>query len=181
MIKYLPNFLSIVRLVISVPLLMVACWHQRVWFLVLLVIGKITDVLDGMIARKYNCTSELGSKLDSYADIAFDLSSFASFFVVEPLVYRGYELYWFLAFGSLALAWVVGLLTTGRLVILHLYTNKLFGVLYTTYLFLSVIWPPVYWILYLSVLAGIIASMEQVAIFVKYGKSVDVERVSFWE
>lgn len=40
-------------------------------FLVIYTICGITDVLDGFVARKFNITSELGSKLDSVSDLVF--------------------------------------------------------------------------------------------------------------
>ena len=42
---------------------------MKLYFLLVYIFCGITDILDGFIARKINATSELGSKLDSFADM----------------------------------------------------------------------------------------------------------------
>jgi CDP-diacylglycerol--glycerol-3-phosphate 3-phosphatidyltransferase len=44
-------------------------FNQPVLFFILYIIGGMTDVLDGYVARLTNTQSELGAKLDSVADI----------------------------------------------------------------------------------------------------------------
>ncbi len=67
--QHLPNLLSLVRLVVTPPLLigaMVA--DSRAWFFGLLCIAWLTDALDGWLARRFNVESDLGRMLDSWAD-----------------------------------------------------------------------------------------------------------------
>ena len=65
-----PNFLSSFRMGL-VPVLLLLAWEGLgKWFLLFLVVSLITDIADGFIARRFNATSELGAKLDSWADFA---------------------------------------------------------------------------------------------------------------
>lgn len=69
MAKYVPNMLSIFRILLSV-LLIPLYPVDYIFIFVYLTIG-VTDVLDGLIARKFGYVSELGAKLDSIADLIF--------------------------------------------------------------------------------------------------------------
>lgn len=65
----IPNIITSIRILGAVLLLFVPAFE--VAFFVIFTISGITDALDGFIARKFNATSELGSKLDSIADLLF--------------------------------------------------------------------------------------------------------------
>ena len=66
-LHYLPNFITSLRIVGAFCLIFTVPFSTA--FFVLFAFTGITDVLDGFIARKTGSTSELGSKLDSAADI----------------------------------------------------------------------------------------------------------------
>jgi CDP-diacylglycerol--glycerol-3-phosphate 3-phosphatidyltransferase len=66
----LPNLLSLFRL-LSVPVLLALAAHGlHRPFLVLLVLGLMSDGVDGYLARRWNQHSDLGARLDSWADMA---------------------------------------------------------------------------------------------------------------
>jgi cardiolipin synthase (CMP-forming) len=65
-----PNFLSSLRLGLAPVLLFLAWDGLAQLFLVFLVTSLLTDAADGFIARRFNATSEIGAKLDSWADFA---------------------------------------------------------------------------------------------------------------
>lgn len=65
----IPNLLSLLRLCM-IPLLM---WlylekQEYLWTAVVVVLSGATDVVDGIIARKFNMVSDLGKALDPVAD-----------------------------------------------------------------------------------------------------------------
>lgn len=62
------NWLSIYRLMIAPYLILLVFKDERIVFATLLLISFITDILDGIIARKFNLRSNLGSQLDSAGD-----------------------------------------------------------------------------------------------------------------
>ena len=69
--KHIPNILSASRIALCLPLLMVDAMTLTFWGLYL--IGGITDMLDGFLARKWGVKSKFGARLDSLADFVFVL------------------------------------------------------------------------------------------------------------
>ena len=69
-----PNLLSCVRLSF-VPCLLWLAWngYSRTFF-ICLIISVVTDAVDGYLARRLNQTTNLGAKLDSWADMSTQLS-----------------------------------------------------------------------------------------------------------
>lgn len=67
--KYIANIITGIRIVISVVLLF--CPVLSSAFIILYITAGITDMADGTVARKTGTVSELGSKLDTVADIVF--------------------------------------------------------------------------------------------------------------
>ena len=73
-IKNIPNMLTLTR-IISTPIIVILLFlKQYIIALILAIIGAITDMLDGKIARKYNVVSVKGAKLDDIADKLFAIS-----------------------------------------------------------------------------------------------------------
>ncbi len=72
MIKYIPNILTILRILL-VP---VFIWYfffanvpgSLIWAVAIFIIAEFTDYLDGKIARKYNVISNFGKVMDPLAD-----------------------------------------------------------------------------------------------------------------
>jgi cardiolipin synthase (CMP-forming) len=67
-LKSLPNALSATRLVLLVPLWVLAFRGEIAAVGWLLVVAGATDVLDGWLARRLGATSAFGAQLDSLAD-----------------------------------------------------------------------------------------------------------------
>ena len=65
----IPNLLSLVRLAM-IPLLLWLYLEKReyLWTAVVVVLSGATDIVDGIIARKYDLISDLGKALDPVAD-----------------------------------------------------------------------------------------------------------------
>ena len=69
--KQIPNLLSMSRIVLCLPLLMVDAITMPFWILYL--IAGLTDMLDGFLARRWRVESKFGARLDSLADFVFVL------------------------------------------------------------------------------------------------------------
>lgn len=69
-----PNWISVGRLVCAPALLLVAWQEATASFLTLFGLGLVSDVADGAIARRYELESELGARLDQWADFALWLA-----------------------------------------------------------------------------------------------------------
>ena len=70
--KRIPNILSVSRIVLGLPLLLVEVMTMPFW--VLYAIAGITDMLDGFLARRWGVESKFGARLDSLADFVFVLA-----------------------------------------------------------------------------------------------------------
>ncbi|MCL2363865.1 MAG: CDP-alcohol phosphatidyltransferase family protein [Defluviitaleaceae bacterium] len=73
--KYIPNALSIARIVIAAILLPGALFGfipaLETFFMVLYITAGLTDLFDGPLARRYNPGSKMGANLDGTADYIF--------------------------------------------------------------------------------------------------------------
>lgn len=70
MIDKIPNLLSGFRLVAAPFMLYLSWMGLRKTFLALLVLSLLSDAIDGFIARRLYVSSDIGSKLDSWGDLA---------------------------------------------------------------------------------------------------------------
>ena len=67
--KHLANLVTGCRILCGIGLLFYQVFSPSFWVLYLL--GGLTDMVDGTIARKLNSATGFGSKLDSAADLVF--------------------------------------------------------------------------------------------------------------
>lgn len=65
--RYVANIISISRIVLLIMLFFT--FNNIILFVSIYLVCGFSDVLDGYIARKTNTQSELGAKLDSFADL----------------------------------------------------------------------------------------------------------------
>src|SRR5437762_1284425 len=61
--KWLPNTLSISRIILAFPIALLAYKQNWVWAFVLLITGCFTDFIDGIIAKKINAQTDFGKKI----------------------------------------------------------------------------------------------------------------------
>lgn len=64
----IPNVLSFARLVLLAPIVWLLMEEKRLPALVLMVLGALSDSLDGYIARRWNQCSDLGRVMDPFID-----------------------------------------------------------------------------------------------------------------
>lgn len=163
-IKYVPNTLSIIRGFIAVILVLDALdGRTSPWFVTAFIIASVTDMLDGPIARRFNVTTTLGSKLDS----SIDAILFGGIVYCVWLVHREtVSLFWIpiLIVGITQLtSWAISLIKYGKLTCYHSYVAKfwtftislavvlLFGFNYAGFFFWT------------AIICGIISNLEDMA------------------
>lgn len=85
----LPNLLSAFR-ILSVPALLMLAWHgERTPFLVLFGLGLLSDVLDGVLARRLGVVTDFGARLDQWGDFAlWGCLPFAAWWLWPEIVRR---------------------------------------------------------------------------------------------
>ena len=80
--RNVPNILSLARLLVTVPLVVLILINTPtayLWATALFVLGSITDTLDGRIARRYKLVSNLGVFLDLTADKVYVAAALVAF------------------------------------------------------------------------------------------------------
>ena len=68
MIKHVPNTLTIIRFFLIPAILYFIFTEQYIAAFIMLTVSGLTDVLDGIIARKFNCITNFGKLIDPLAD-----------------------------------------------------------------------------------------------------------------
>jgi CDP-diacylglycerol--glycerol-3-phosphate 3-phosphatidyltransferase len=74
-IRHLPNLLSLLRLVLSLPLVLMPP-HSPVFYAIYIYCG-LSDAIDGPLARRLGVDDATGALMDSLADFAFFLAILA--------------------------------------------------------------------------------------------------------
>ena len=72
----IPNILTVLRLLLVIPLVMLLLAEEYAIALTVFVIAGLSDGLDGLLAKKYGWTSRFGSIADPLADKLLMVSSF---------------------------------------------------------------------------------------------------------
>ncbi|MDD6245401.1 MAG: CDP-alcohol phosphatidyltransferase family protein [Firmicutes bacterium] len=123
----IPNMLSILRMLGTLALVFVQ--PVTLPFFVIYTLCGVSDVLDGWIARATDSTSELGSRLDSAADLMFYVVMMLR--ILPELVKRLPQDIWYWVGGILLLRaglYLTVALRFHRFSAVHTYLNKLTGV-----------------------------------------------------
>lgn len=157
---YIVNALTIYRAVAAFFLLgFIIAGHDEA-FKWLLAFSFFTDAIDGVLARKYEVSSVMGSRIDSIADDLTILMAIIGVFIFKPGFMRQ-EIIWFILLFSLyGLQTTLSFVRYGRISSFHTYLAKLASVLQGTFLILIFFLP--YWPLKLFHVAAIITMLDLV-------------------
>lgn len=68
MLKYIPNILTLLRLILIAPIVVAISTEHFIIAIIFLALSGLTDVLDGAIARKFNLITDFGKLIDPFAD-----------------------------------------------------------------------------------------------------------------
>lgn len=85
MLKYIPNTLTFIRLLLIAPFLLCLYKQQYAYAFYIFLVAGFTDCLDGWLARHFNWKSFFGSFLDPLADKLLVTSSFVSLALIGAL------------------------------------------------------------------------------------------------
>ena len=120
------NIITGCRMLFSILLFFVTAFSP--WFYSLYLICGVTDMVDGAIARKTNTVSELGSRLDTLADLLFTAVCLVK---LLPAVELPPWLWLWIAViaGIKAVNFLSGFLLQGKFVAEHTIMNKTAGLL----------------------------------------------------
>lgn len=106
-IKHVPNLLSIIRLLLVPVFVYLMLTKKTVVAVVVFILSGVTDILDGYIARKNNCISNLGKVLDPLADKLMQFSAFICLWISELVPFWMPVLYFVKELATAIGAWAV--------------------------------------------------------------------------
>src|SRR5207247_7948668 len=159
----LPNLLSSVRLIL-VPVVLTLAWLGRSQaFLVCLIASLITDAADGILARRLRQTTEIGAKLDSWADFITCLALPLCAWWLRPDVIREQAFYLGAGIFFYLAATVVGFLKFKVLTSYHTWGAKLSALLLAAGALLIFAGGPG-WVFRFIIPIVVLTSIEEIAI-----------------
>lgn len=156
----IPNILSLYRIVIFPFILFLIISKRDQLFIVFLLINLFTDILDGFIARRFNMQTEIGAKLDSYADIGTYILAFLGVFIFKWDVIKPDKLILIIFFTFYCTTLLYALIKFKRPASLHLYLFKTTGYLQGTFIGVLFLIGYFQWLFYLALCVGILACIE---------------------
>ncbi len=163
----LPNAISFYRLIMFPVILGLALAGNEKWFVILVSVSLVSDILDGSIARVFNLQTKFGAGLDNLADIGtYILALYGLFrFRWEPVEPHGWLLYLFLS--VFVLSYIVAFVRFGKIPGLHLYSAVSAGYLQGIFFFVLFVWGFYPWLYYLAVGWGVIAYTEKILVLLR--------------
>ncbi len=164
----IPNTLSMIRL-LGVPLLFwLVRFDTSAWFIGWFIFLGLTDYLDGMLARRWNQTSEFGAMMDAIGDVAYYLAAAWFLIYLFPEYLAPNIPYIIFLLVIFAVSLMVAKLKAGSLKFVHTHLSRLSGVL-VFFGFLASFYMDTTWVIRAVVLVYTLAFIEICAMFWIYG------------
>ena len=160
----IPNLISSYRLLVFPLILHFILAGNEKLFAIFLIINLLSDIIDGFIARRFHMETELGARLDSFADNLTYVLGFIGLFVFKMEDLRPHLVSFIIFIGILALTVIVSLIKFMKFPSFHLYWTKIGGYIHGAFficVFTLGFYTPFY---YLVIIWGIIGAIEHIAI-----------------
>lgn len=163
----IPNLLSLYRLLVFPLILFMAVTGREDWFVILLCISLVSDILDGSIARYLKLQTNFGAALDNLADIFTYAMALLGLFIfkwneIEP---HAWILYLFLS--VFVLSYIISFYRFGKIPGLHLYSAVSAGYIQGIFFFVLFVFGFYPWLYYLAIGWGAIAYIEKIMVLLK--------------
>lgn len=163
----IPNFISLYRLLVFPVILIMALTGREQWFVVLLCISLVSDVLDGNIARIFKLQTNFGAALDNLADICTYAMAILGLVIFKWSQIQPHSWILFLFLGVFALSYVVSFARFRKIPGLHLYSAVSAGYAQSIFFFILFVFGFYPWMLYVVASWGILAYTEKIIILFK--------------
>lgn len=165
--KTIPYLLVATRFILS-PIIVLLAYlkgeDSRFLILVLMYFGLLTDIFDGIIARKVGVSSEKLRRLDSQTDLIFWLSlGLAAYFLSPQLIkneWKGIALLFIME----GLCYIISWLKFGKETCTHAWLSKLWGLSLLLALTYLIGWQRTDWTFNLTVILGFISHLDVILI-----------------
>ncbi len=128
-LQNLPKFLILFRL-LSGPLLLLMAWtsYSPLGFIFIFILAFLSDIFDGIIARRLGVSDAELRQADSFADVCFYGCVFVSAWRVYPNIIHQFSTPLLIVVFAQGLWWIVNLVKYGKPASYHTYSAKLWGI-----------------------------------------------------
>ena len=163
----IPNVISLYRLLVFPVILLWIFTAKENLVAIFIAVSLFTDWLDGIIARTFNMKTEIGAKLDSWADTGTFICSFLAIYFFKWDEMKPHSLILYIFFGCWLLSYAVVFIKFKGLIGMHTYLFKITGYAEGAFiisLFLLGFYPILF---YVSMIVGILACVEEIVIILR--------------
>lgn len=163
----LPYLLILFRLLLA-PIILILAYgfgsKMSLVIVILMYLGLLSDIFDGIIARKMNLSSEKMRRMDSQTDLIFWVSIAISCYLIYPDIIME-KILWIgiLIFMELS-CYVVSLLKFGKETCTHAFVSKLWGLTLLSAFTALIGFEFGGWVLNLAIIVGLISHIDVILI-----------------
>ncbi len=165
--KTIPYLLILLRFLSAITILYLGYFigeTSRTMILILMYFGLLTDIFDGIIARKVGVSSEKLRRLDSQTDLVFWLSIGFAMYWLNPEIIQNHWKSISLIFGMEALCYIICIWKFGKETCTHAWLSKLWGLsLLIAFTFL-IGFSTANWAFYVCLILGLISHIDVILI-----------------
>jgi len=163
----IPNLISLYRLLVFPVILFMALTNRENWFVVLLCISLVSDVLDGSIARYFKLQTNFGAALDNLADICTYAMAILGLYIFKWSDIESHAWFLYIFLGVFVLSYFVSLVRFGKIPGLHLYSAVSAGYVQGIFFFVLFVFGFYAWMFYLAIGWGLIAYIEKILVLLR--------------
>jgi cardiolipin synthase (CMP-forming) len=175
-----PNLLSFYRLAMAPVIVALALSEERTFFIIFLCISFVTDVLDGLIARAWNLSTEIGSRLDSIADELTYVAALAGIFQFEYQALKPHIAMLYVFIGLLIVATLIPLIKFKKTPSFHLYSFKGNALLQGIFIFYLFVFDFNVYFYYFVMSFGILACLEVISVALVLDQPISDAKSLYW-
>lgn len=165
--KTIPYILIAIRFILAPIITSLAYFkgeESKFLILILMYFGLLTDIFDGIIARKVGVSSEKLRRLDSQTDLVFWLSlGFASYFL-NPELIKTEWLSILLIFIMEALCYIISIWKFGKETCTHAFLSKMWGLSLLIAFTYLIGFQEAGWAFYLTIVLGLVSHIDVILI-----------------
>ena len=121
----IPNFVSLIRILMAPVLFYFALTQQPNWFFGALLFAVLTDVLDGFLARTLHQITKMGAHLDSWGDFVIYSTMAICACILWPDIVEREFLYYIIMLLSFTLPVLIGFIKFHTITSYHTWSVKL--------------------------------------------------------
>ena len=174
----LPAALILFRLSLAPLVILLAAYRLSFAIAIFIAIEVLTDIFDGIIARRLNVETERLRRADSFVDTVFFVSVAVAAWILFPEVFRRYLSLLAILIALEAVRYVYDWLKFRRAASYHMYSAKAWGLVLCASMVALFGFGHAGWLLPLGIVVGIVSDMEGLLIsFLLTTQKTDVHTV----